>query len=69
MQHYLRNTLKSLRPANVFKYGLLSNVAFGVVLRGTGDLIQQSIECKNKPVEIEPKAAQCATSWRRTSMF
>ena len=69
MQHYLRNALKSIRPANVFKYGLLTNVAFGVILRGTGDLIQQSIECRKQPVEDESKTAPCTTNWRRTSMF
>jgi hypothetical protein len=35
------------RNKNVIKYGVITNTAIGIFLRGIGDVIQQNIEIKN----------------------
>lgn len=44
----------------LLKYSLLTNTAFGVVLRATGDVIQQEIEKKRK-------IGKAGNDWTRTS--
>ena len=56
---------------NAFKYGLISNTAIGVLLRGVGDAIQQTIEVKSNKIsdgKIESKKKQ-AFDWTRTSTY
>ena len=46
---------RSFEKNKLLKYALITNTCFGVVLRGIGDLIQQTIEMKattKKPKEI-----------------
>ena len=43
---YLKLVARSLEKNRIAKYALIGNTCFGVLLRGLGDLIQQTIETK-----------------------
>jgi hypothetical protein len=48
-------TVKRLSNQSLLKYGLITNTTFGVILRGTGDLIQQNIEQKTAVKNKQPQ--------------
>jgi len=50
----------------LIKYSLLSNTAFGLFLRGAGDIIQQTIERKN---DTEKQKQSKFYDWTRTGKF
>lgn len=51
----------------LLKYALVSNTCFGVLLRGVGDLVQQTIEIKSNG--STPKTPQSKYDWTRTSKW
>ena len=58
------------RNKNVIKYGVITNTAIGIFLRGIGDVIQQNIEIKNDEKKKEKSAIKKAKQefdWTRTS--
>ncbi len=67
MFHIFKRSLSNLGTNKALtKYGLLSNTVFGLCLRGSGDIIQQTIEKKNnQDKELQLKSY----NWSRTCKF
>lgn len=64
--------LKTISESKIFKYGILTNTVIGIVLRGTGDVIQQKIEInhtKNLVTKSSNENKELVThiNWTRTS--
>ena len=55
MFRLLLSSVKSIGRYRVLSHALVTNTVFGVVLRGIGDVIQQSIERKQTSEKLKKK--------------
>ena len=46
MYHLIAKCFQAASRSKIFKYALVTNTAFGMILRSVGDVIQQRIEYK-----------------------
>ena len=58
MFRLLLSSVKSIGRYRVLSHALVTNTVFGVVLRGIGDVIQQSIERKQTSEKLKKKIAK-----------
>lgn len=62
MYHLVKQCITNFGKSKIFKYALITNTAFGIILRSFGDVVQQKIELNTK---LEKERAQL--DWTRTS--
>jgi len=68
MFHFLKRTVETLGKKKIFKYALITNTVFGVVLRSGGDIAQQKLEKKYVKNISNKEQENSTTDWIRTSL-
>lgn len=66
MFHLIRKCIQTASKHKIFKYALVTNTAFGMLLRSVGDVVQQRIEHKYQLKQKEHKS-EFSLDWLRTS--